>query len=52
MSSIHVVSPGFLTTVQDLGRFGFAQYGISASGAADPLAAGKGPFSGTPGKID
>lgn len=24
--------------MQDLGRFGFAQYGISASGAADPLA--------------
>jgi antagonist of KipI len=27
-----------LTTVQDLGRYGWAQYGISASGAADPLA--------------
>jgi antagonist of KipI len=27
-----------LTTVQDLGRFGFAHFGISASGAADPLA--------------
>ena len=27
-----------LTTVQDLGRFGYAHYGISASGAADPLA--------------
>src|SRR5262249_39761182 len=38
LSSIHVISPGFLTTVQDPGRFGFAQYGISASGAADPLA--------------
>ena len=35
---IHVLSPGLLTTVQDLGRFGWAQYGISASGAADPLA--------------
>jgi antagonist of KipI len=33
-----VLSPGFLTTVQDLGRFGWAHYGISASGAADPLA--------------
>lgn len=30
--------PGFLTTVQDLGRFGWAHYGISASGAADPFA--------------
>jgi biotin-dependent carboxylase-like uncharacterized protein len=27
-----------LTTVQDQGRFGFAHFGISASGAADPLA--------------
>ena len=38
MSRIHVVAPGFLTTVQDLGRFGYAHFGISASGAADPLA--------------
>jgi len=35
---MHVISPGFLTTVQDLGRFGWAHFGISASGAADPLA--------------
>jgi antagonist of KipI len=27
-----------LTTVQDLGRFGWAHYGISAAGAADPFA--------------
>jgi biotin-dependent carboxylase-like uncharacterized protein len=32
-----VLSPGFLTTVQDLGRYGWAHFGISASGAADPL---------------
>jgi antagonist of KipI len=38
MSRIHVVSPGFLTTVQDLGRFGWAHFGVSAAGAADPLA--------------
>ena len=38
MSRIHVLAPGFLTTVQDLGRFGYAHFGISASGAADPLA--------------
>jgi antagonist of KipI len=35
---IHVVAPGLLTTVQDLGRFGWAHFGISASGAADALA--------------
>ncbi|HYW42678.1 MAG TPA: biotin-dependent carboxyltransferase family protein [Bryobacteraceae bacterium] len=33
-----MVSPGLLTTVQDLGRFGWAHFGVSASGAADPLA--------------
>jgi antagonist of KipI len=38
LSRIHVVAPGFLTTVQDLGRFGYAHFGISASGAADPVA--------------
>jgi antagonist of KipI len=27
-----------LTTVQDLGRFGWAHFGVSASGAADPFA--------------
>ncbi|HEY1340100.1 MAG TPA: biotin-dependent carboxyltransferase family protein [Bryobacteraceae bacterium] len=32
------MSPGLQTTVQDLGRFGWAHFGISASGAADPLA--------------
>ena len=38
MSAIHVILPGFLTTVQDLGRYGHAHRGISASGAADSLA--------------
>jgi biotin-dependent carboxylase-like uncharacterized protein len=35
---IHVEAPGFLTTVQDLGRFGYARFGVSASGAADAVA--------------
>jgi antagonist of KipI len=38
VSAIRVVSPGLLTTVQDLGRFGWAHFGISASGAADAFA--------------
>ena len=38
MTRIHVLAPGLLTTVQDLGRFGYAHFGISASGAADPVA--------------
>lgn len=38
MSALYVVKPGFLSTLQDLGRHGLAQFGISASGAADALA--------------
>lgn len=37
MKSIVVESPGLLTTVQDLGREGFGPFGISPSGAADPV---------------
>ena len=35
---IEILSPGMLTTVQDLGREGFGPIGVSASGAADMLA--------------
>ena len=38
MNRLRVLKPGFQTTVQDLGRFGYAHQGISASGAADALA--------------
>jgi antagonist of KipI len=38
VSAIRVLSAGLQTTVQDLGRFGWAHYGISASGAADQFA--------------
>lgn len=38
MNRLRVVSPGFQTSVQDLGRFGWAHLGVSASGAADALA--------------
>ncbi len=37
LMNIHVLHPGFLTTVQDLGRPGWAHQGVSASGAADAL---------------
>jgi antagonist of KipI len=37
-SGIRVLSPGLQTTVQDLGRFGYTHFGVSASVAADPLA--------------
>jgi antagonist of KipI len=36
--AIHVIKPGPLTTVQDLGRYGYSHLGISPGGAADPLA--------------
>jgi len=38
MKTIHVQAPGLFTTVQDLGREGFGALGVSASGAADPVA--------------
>ncbi len=37
MSAIQVQAPGLLTTVQDLGREGFASIGVSPSGAADSV---------------
>ena len=37
-AKLHVLAPGFLTTVQDIGRFGWTHFGISASGAADAFA--------------
>ena len=38
MSSLLIESPGLQTTVQDLGRDGYGVLGVSASGAADPVA--------------
>jgi len=35
MASIRVLSPGMMTTVQDLGRFGCQRLGISPAGAMD-----------------
>ncbi len=34
---MRVKKPGLFTTVQDLGRYGYAHLGISPGGAADPL---------------
>ena len=34
---IDITRAGFLTSVQDLGRFGFRQFGVSVSGALDSL---------------
>lgn len=35
---IEVLAPGLLTTVQDLGRFGYGELGVAPGGAADALA--------------
>ena len=38
VTTIEVLTPGMQTTVQDLGRPGYGHLGVSACGAADPLA--------------
>lgn len=42
MSAIEIVSPGLLTTVQDLGRPGWAHIGVPPSGAVDPRSLARG----------
>lgn len=36
---IHVVKPGWFSTVQDLGRYGYQQYGVAVAGAMDLFSA-------------
>ena len=38
VTTVEVLTPGMQTTVQDLGRPGYGHLGVSACGAADPLA--------------
>src|ERR1700738_2861322 len=38
MSHLHIIRAGLLTTVQDAGRWGHQEIGISVSGAMDPRA--------------
>ncbi|WP_231633075.1 5-oxoprolinase subunit C family protein [Numidum massiliense] len=35
---LEVLKPGLLTTVQDVGRYGYQPYGVAVSGAIDPFA--------------
>jgi biotin-dependent carboxylase-like uncharacterized protein len=35
LETLEILAPGPLTTVQDLGRFGFGRYGVAPSGALD-----------------
>jgi biotin-dependent carboxylase-like uncharacterized protein len=36
IAAFEVLQPGILTTIQDLGRYGFSQFGVPPSGALDP----------------
>lgn len=35
MANLHVKKPGLLTTIQDLGRYGYQQFGVAVAGAMD-----------------
>ena len=35
LEAFEVLEPGILTTIQDLGRYGFSQFGVPSSGALD-----------------
>jgi antagonist of KipI len=39
MRTIQIVKPGLLSTIQDLGRYGYQKYGVVVSGAVDGFAA-------------
>ena len=39
MGQVKINKPGLLTTVQDLGRYGYQQFGVSVSGAMDHVSA-------------
>ena len=45
MGELEIVRPGMLTTVQDLGRWGFRTYGVPTAGAMER------PFAASPGVI-
>ena len=38
MPSLRVIKPGLSTTIQDLGRWGLQDRGVSVAGAMDPRA--------------
>ena len=47
---LEILSPGALTSVQDLGRYGHGRYGVAPSGALDTFApAHRQSFSRQPG---
>ena len=38
IKALELLSPGIMTTVQDLGRYGYGRYGVAPSGALDTFA--------------
>ncbi|MFI8378265.1 biotin-dependent carboxyltransferase family protein [Leeuwenhoekiella sp. NPDC079379] len=41
MNEVHVIKPGFYTSIQDLGRQDFSQYGVPVSGVMDSFSSAK-----------
>ena len=41
MAEMEIISPGFYTSIQDLGRFDVAKYGVPQAGAMDAFSAKK-----------
>ena len=37
LTIMEILSPGILTSIQDLGRYGYGRYGVATSGALDPF---------------
>ena len=37
LNIMEILSPGILTSIQDLGRYGYGRYGVAPSGALDPF---------------
>ncbi len=38
IKTLEVISPGIMTTVQDIGRYGYGRFGVATSGALDSFA--------------
>jgi biotin-dependent carboxylase-like uncharacterized protein len=37
IKTLEIISPGIMTTVQDMGRYGYGRFGVATSGALDPF---------------
>ena len=37
VKTLEIITPGIMTTVQDIGRYGYGRFGVATSGALDPF---------------